>query len=580
LSLRPYHVSALLVAGAAILVYFLLLAQGGLGAYFSGDDMMNIAFLHGYGRVSFPVLAAEAVSPFTPEYRPVGGVYYRTLYALFGLHPLPFRIAFFALLIGNLGLAGLWIWRLTGSRTTALMSTAVFSFHAALAELYYNDGTVYDVLCLFFVLILLSVYTRIRRRGEFPNAGGILLLAALYAAALGSKEMAITLPGVLLLCELFFDSRPRDLWRRARPIVALTCMTLLAMIFKVLVPQMTVNSPYWPRHDPVFIAHGYLHYYRQLFFAPDLTGLQLMAVLVVAAAGALALRSRIMLFGLLFANLTLFPVCVIPPRGGFVWYMPLLGCALYMGGAISRLAQWTIAAIAARARSERVRRLAPLSIQALLFGCLIVASYLVQAPHAANMGASFEPQQRNLRVLWSVVKAAAPSLPSGGRILLESDPFPELIWDPLFLIRLGYGDPTVWVDRVSRLGDDYHAGDVSLYAMKLRYNGRGYDVETRPAPAGPPVPVSMEAETVRRGHALGLHLPPAFAGCPIDVAYRMLEDELMRAGVWYSWASLDASGAGFARVDRDAERGPVVIDRVRACRGDWRPARGSFVVVP
>jgi hypothetical protein len=260
--------------------------------------------------------------------------------------------------------------------------------------------------------------------------------------------------------------------------------------------------------------------------------------------------------------------------------MPLLGCALYVGAAIWRLAQWVIGAIVARARTERVRRLAPLSIQALLFGCLAVASYLVQAPHTADMAAPFEQTQRNLRVLWSAAKAAAPSLPKGSRILLEGDPFPKIYWDPLFLIRLGYGDPSLWVDRDSRLGDDYHAGDVSLYAVRLRYNGSGYDVETRPEPAGPPVTFSMEPEMVGRGHTIGLRLPAELAGCPIDVAYRMPEDELMRAGVWYTWASLDAGGAGVARVDRDAERGLILIDRVRACHRDWRPARGSFVIVP
>jgi hypothetical protein len=579
--MRLYRNAALLLAGTIILAYFLSFTHGGLGTYFSRDDMLNIAFLHGYGRVPLPVLAAEAVAVFTPEYRPVGGAYYRTLYALFGLAPLPFRVAFFALLIVNLGLACLWIWRLTGERSTALMSVVVFSFHAALADLYYNDGTVYDVLCLFFVLVLLCLYTRIRRRGRFAGPGETFLLALLGGAALGNKEMAVTLPVVLLACELLLDFRPKDIWRRARPILVVGLVMLLAIVVKLYTPnQMSINPMYQPRCESGFIAHAYLHYYRQLLFAPNLTGLGLAGLLLAALALALVLRRRAMLFALLFANVTLLPVCVIPPRGGFVWYMPLLGCALYVGSALSRLSEWLIATLALRARSERFRKLAPMSVQSVLFGCLIGASYLIQSQHSAGVGDFWKPQQTDLKILWRDIKAAAPSLPSGSRILLETDPFREIDWTPMFLLRLGYGDPTLWLDRMMHVGPDFRPDDLSIYALRLRYNGAGYDVQTHPTPAADPVRLLIEPQTVRRGHNMRVRLPVAFASCPIDVAYRMPDDELARAGIWYSWATLDGSGAGTGRVDQDAERGSIVIDRVRACHRDWAPAQGSFLLVP
>jgi len=63
-------------AGALVLLYFLLLTHPGLKTGFTGDDVMNISFLHGYGRVSPGVVLAQALSIFTPEYRPMGGLYY------------------------------------------------------------------------------------------------------------------------------------------------------------------------------------------------------------------------------------------------------------------------------------------------------------------------------------------------------------------------------------------------------------------------------------------------------------------------------------------------------------------------
>src|SRR5665213_3078789 len=218
-------VGKLLAAGLTILIYFMLLAGGGLRANFSGDDLTNIAFLHGYGRVSLGAMLAQALSVFSPEYRPVGGLYYRTLFALFGLHPAPFRIAFFILLVVNMILAGVWYRRLSASSLTIAASILLFSFQPALAELYYNDGTVYDVLCVLFVLLLLGRYSRLRQSHRLVAGNDLLLILALYGAALGSKEMAISLPAVLLLYEVIFHPGTRNLRARLWPIFLLVIMT-------------------------------------------------------------------------------------------------------------------------------------------------------------------------------------------------------------------------------------------------------------------------------------------------------------------------------------------------------------------
>ena len=62
--------------------------------------------------------------------------------------------------------------------------------------------------------------------------------------------------------------------------------------------------------------------------------------------------------------------------------------------------------------------------------------------------------------------------------------------------------------------------------------------------------------------------------------FRSPEDELLRAGIWLSWTETGADGKGEAWADRDAERGLMVIDRMRACGGDWLLAQGSFMIVP
>jgi len=577
---RP-PVGKLFAAGLTILIYFLFLAGGGLRANFSGDDLTNIAFLHGWGRVSLGAMLAQALSVFSPEYRPMGGLYYRTLFALFGLHPAPFRIAFFTLLIVNMILAALWYRRLSHSGLAVAASVLLFSFQPALAELYYNDGTVYDVLCVFFALLLLGRYTRLRQSQQLVAGNDLLLILALYGAALGSKEMAISVPAVLVLYEVIFHPGIGNLRARLWPIFLLAMMTAVCMAVKILIPnQMNINPAYTPHYQPGFIGNSYLHYYRLLFLNDTLSAGLLTGGLILALLAAVILRNRLMLFGILFANLTLLTVCTILPRAGFVWYMPLLGYALYGGELVSIVSQKLTTLLEARAGVELwgmpVRSLIP----SIVFGTLVMVSVAIQSQNSRNLDAPYLPEPQSLNVMLTAAKTAAPSLSHGSRILIESDVYPPIWWAPLFLLRLAYQDPTIWVERVSHLGDRYDPNDVSLYAMRMRWDGSQYRVVMQPQESGPPVVFAVIPRDVRGGQSTRLQFPAAYAGCAIDVAYRMPENNLMRGGVWLRWTQLDAAGTGLARVNPDAEGGLVAIDRVRACGRAWMPSQASFVVVP
>lgn len=558
-------------AGSLVACYFWLLTRQGWSSYFDGDALMNIAFLHGYGRVSLGVILLQALTVITPEYRPMGGLYYRAWFALFGLNAAAFRIAAFVLLGLNLALAWRWVREMSGSRFTAAVATLLFSFHPAMSALYYSDGTMYDVLCLSFFLLALTKYVRIRRQDGLLTIRSLLVVMAFYGAALGSKEMALTLPGILILYEGIFHRHLCNLCQRITPIVVLGAITALCMIWKTMVPNAmssNIGQAYTPRCDAAFTGHQYLNYYRQLWLYPDLRGTVLCAGLVAALVAAVAMRNRLMLFGLLFANLTLLPVCVIPGRGGFVWYMPILGWALYAGSAVQQLS------------GMLARWLSAPRCQAALLGALAIGAYCVYAPRAAELSASYMPEQRALRNLMSAARTASGSLPPGSRILLEGDPSDETSLTPLFLLRLGYGDASVWVDRVPHLAETDSRSDAGLYAMTIRWTGSDYRVVTHPQSKRQPVPAAVFPGIVHRGQSMRARFPAAFAGCDIDVAYRMPEDELLRAGVWSSWMKLDAQGGGTAKVNQDAERGLVVIDHVRGCDGEWMPAQGSIVIIP
>src|SRR5207302_10969755 len=95
-------------------------------------------------------------------YRPLGGLFYVAIYRIFGLHPLPFRIACFGLLALNLALLWRFTLRLSGSREVAFIALLLGGYHAWFVDLYYSTGTVYDLLCYAFYLSAFNVYLGVR----------------------------------------------------------------------------------------------------------------------------------------------------------------------------------------------------------------------------------------------------------------------------------------------------------------------------------------------------------------------------------------------------------------------------------
>src|SRR5580700_9051105 len=82
-------------AGMALFVRFVFLVRGGLTSWFDEDDLMNLTT---YWLSSWPALLKANLVFWSSFYRPAGGLFYRTLYGLWGFHPLPFHIAVLVLL--------------------------------------------------------------------------------------------------------------------------------------------------------------------------------------------------------------------------------------------------------------------------------------------------------------------------------------------------------------------------------------------------------------------------------------------------------------------------------------------------
>ncbi len=148
-----------IAAGAALFAWFLFVVRGGLSSWFDADDLMNITY---YWVRPWSALLKANVEFWSSYYRPGGGLFYRTIYDLWGFHPLPFRIAVFALLAVNFALTLLVLWQLTRSRWGTLAAAFVL-INPACSSAYFDTGSIYDVLAFTFFWGAFALYVHTRR---------------------------------------------------------------------------------------------------------------------------------------------------------------------------------------------------------------------------------------------------------------------------------------------------------------------------------------------------------------------------------------------------------------------------------
>ena len=154
------------LSAAYILSFFALFSYSGLFAPLNFDD--GTAVVANLEHFDVPMWRnfLRILTVFTTAYRPLATLFWRPMYAVFGFNPLPYRIAVHLLLVANIALAYLLARRLKLSREAALLSTLVFCYNVATADLYYDTCTVTDVICFMFYALSLLAYVRWRDSGD------------------------------------------------------------------------------------------------------------------------------------------------------------------------------------------------------------------------------------------------------------------------------------------------------------------------------------------------------------------------------------------------------------------------------
>jgi tetratricopeptide (TPR) repeat protein len=319
------------------------------------------------------------------SYRPIVSLTYLVDYLLWGIQKPPWGYHLTNMLLNVAAVIATFFLarRLSGNVWIAFFAATIFSLHPIHTEPTNSIGFREDLLVAVFYFLSFYFYSA---GGEKRNTAHALLSNACYAAALLSKEMALSLPIVLITYDIMFRRERLKSWRallgRYLPYLIITILYGLVRFWWLRF--QSPNPPHWVGYNfwtNALTMISVLGYYVRLLFIP--TPLQIeynyppvasasdprfllgVAVLcpLIALGFYLRRRAPLIAFACLFFFITLIPVLNIVPLRYFIaerhLYLPSFGFALGMAFLLTRI-------------GNRTMELLILSIVGAIFGMIIV----------------------------------------------------------------------------------------------------------------------------------------------------------------------------------------------------------------
>ena len=415
-----------------VVVYFLVLARKGLTSYFNPDGTTNMymGWIKPYSHLTY----TSFVALWAGELRPMGTLFYKAIHDIVGFTPMPFRIACFAVMVASLRLQLSLYLELVKPVRFAFLALIVGCFNGALWSIYASTGTVFDVLCEFFVLLALLVYMHMVRLGGRAASWLLFAVNGFTIWAIQSKEMGYAISLLLLSYEICYaiPSGLRDGTALAKlirsalvRILPIAAVGLVGISASVAKSGVLFRDPgYTPKLSWATYVQSTTAHLTMLFFrAWPLEEWAAIAILGFSLLLAILLRSREALFGWMFYNAAVAPISIVPARNdGYVLYIPYIGCALYVAGMAKGIAR-AAASAASWWSSNRFWSRIPKSV-CWLIAAVVVTVQIYQSNTCVSKG--FGPGGESLvrdMARTATQKDAGAKL----RVILVDDPLGERV---------------------------------------------------------------------------------------------------------------------------------------------------------
>jgi hypothetical protein len=197
-------------------------------AYFWVDDFGNLYWVQ---KIDGLQMLGQVVSPTFDFYRPVGMAVYWVLLRYFDLDPLAFHATAWILHSINVALVYRLLLRMVHSNFGAAAGATFFACQAVFSQIYWNFGTIFEILSCLLFLAAVDLYSS--RRYSFSHP---ILIFLLFVFAIKAKEVAVTLPIVLALYGVLQPAHRR--WNLTRSklrrlAVSLGALMLAAVWFSI-----------------------------------------------------------------------------------------------------------------------------------------------------------------------------------------------------------------------------------------------------------------------------------------------------------------------------------------------------------
>jgi hypothetical protein len=467
---------------AVLIAYFLYFALPSLRGGFREDEMMNMgicwcsgalrSFLANIVFWKLFLCPADALYHLPLYlYRPGGALYYLPLYHFFKLDPLPYRIAQIAILAASIPLVYYLSRRLASSRSIAFLAALPLCYHPRLASLVFVGAFIYDVLCGVFYFAALAYYIHIREKDVSLRPLQLLAFLVLYVCALNCKEMAVTLPVIVLIYEFLkspgwkdWKTFPRWIRSYAGPSLIAGLLTVFYIYGKTHGSGSLASlDPYQPRFSWHNFTASNAKFVGELLFAGHtITPTMLLILWAFVFIYAFVRRDRmlqLMAFWIVIVPLPL--AFIVPMRGDAPLYLLLFGWAMIFAKIAFDLITLISKFSAFVEHRDRAATARDASSKASPRAFRIIATLLV----ALALAVFTQREKQRLSVPWLSVGAKTSHVIQafrslglrpmhGSRILLllKENLFQNK-WNAFFIASLVWNDHSlrIWVERGDEL---------------------------------------------------------------------------------------------------------------------------------
>ena len=408
--------------------------------------------------------------------RVVSNVAWWPLYELSGLNPFLYNLFGVVMHAANSALFSLLVLQLLKDRTLAMVSGAVFLLNAVGCDALFWKAANNTLIDLFFYLTALCLYVIYRQEG---SSKFFVLSIGAYVLAIFSKEDAASLPFIIVLMELVFFSRFRDM----KGIVLRTAPYIVAVLVyivagRVIFNYMLQSSVEHARFFKIRPLYSLLAGWTVFFLSPD-GRLSLdspapyVTILFIATSFAWVKDKKLLLLGygwIFFGFLPqsvashgqLEPTYIINSISRYL-YLPSAGAALILGAVVLSV-------------RDRFPGKIGFAVAALFFCLFVPLNYGRVQARGLEWQQAGEPTARFLKA----IKHSMPYFPPDSHIFIVNAPGGRAFMQQSLCAF--YGDPGItWISNPATYRRK-PGENAFLIICAWKDNGEDVDLEIRQFP--------------------------------------------------------------------------------------------------